>query len=216
MWGDALREDDVDPDPIAQFRRWYDEATDLPVAEPDAMIVATATPDGAPSARVVLLRGLDERGFVFYTSYESRKGKELAANARAAVLFHWPELDRQVRATGPVERVADDESDAYWHNRPRASRISAWASDQSAPIASRDALEARAADVEARFGGEDVPRPPVVGWLPRLTRRGRVLAAPRRPSPRPPPLHASVRRHVARRPPPALTPPSSNRHGTRL
>ena len=163
MSDDALREDDLDPDPIAQFRRWHDVAATRRVAEPDAMIVATATPEGAPSARVVLLRGLDRRGFVFYTNYDSRKGKELAVNARAAVLFHWPELHRQVRATGPVERVADDESDAYWQNRPRASRISAWASDQSEPIASRDQLEARAADVEERFGDEDVPRPPSWG-----------------------------------------------------
>jgi pyridoxamine 5'-phosphate oxidase len=157
---DELREQDVDADPIVQFRRWHDDAVTRPVPEPDAMVVSTADAEGRPSARVVLLRGLDDRGFVFYTGYGSRKGRELDANPRAAVLFHWPELHRQVRVTGPVERVSDAESDAYWHNRPRASRISAWASDQSAPIASRAELEQRAADVAARFAGDDVPRPP--------------------------------------------------------
>jgi pyridoxamine 5'-phosphate oxidase len=161
--GDELREDDLDADPIAQFRRWHEAATAHPVVEPDAMLVATAGADGAPSARVVLLRGLDERGFVFYTDYDSRKGRELAENARAALVFHWPEVHRQVRATGPVERVAEDESDAYWFNRPRPSRISAWASAQSEPIESRAALEARAADVAARFEGDDVPRPATWG-----------------------------------------------------
>jgi pyridoxamine 5'-phosphate oxidase len=161
--GDALREDDLAADPIAQFRRWHDAATAHPVAEPDAMVVATAGADGSPSARVVLLRGLDERGFVFYTNYDSRKGRELAANARAALLFHWPEVHRQVRATGAVERVGDDESDAYWFQRPRGSRISAWASEQSEPIESRAALEARADDVVARFEGGEVPRPPTWG-----------------------------------------------------
>jgi pyridoxamine 5'-phosphate oxidase len=155
-----LREEDVDPDPIVQFRRWHDEAVAHPVPEPDAMVVASADSTGSPSARVVLLRGLDERGFVFYTGYASRKGRELDANPRAAVLFHWPELHRQVRVTGRVARVTDEESDAYWHNRPRASRISAWASEQSAPIGSRAELERRAADVAARFDDDDVPRPP--------------------------------------------------------
>ena len=166
-----LREEDMDPDPIEQFRRWLDDAETRGVEAPDAMIVASATPDGRPSVRAVLLRGLDERGFAFYTNFESRKGRELDANPHAAVLFHWPELHRQVRATGGVERVSQPESEAYWNNRPRASRISAWASAQSEPIASREELEARAADAEARFrgGGEgvggdgDVPLPPFWG-----------------------------------------------------
>jgi len=154
-----LREEDVDPDPIEQFRRWYDDAGAQGVLAPDAMIVASATPDGRPSARAVLLRGFDDRGFAFYTNFESRKGRELDANPHAAILFHWPEVQRQVRATGLVERVSQSESEAYWNNRPRASRISAWASAQSDPIASREELEARAADAEARFGDGDVPLP---------------------------------------------------------
>jgi pyridoxamine 5'-phosphate oxidase len=158
-----LREQDVDPDPIEQFRRWYDDAEARGVLAPDAMIVASATPDGRPSARAVLLRGLDERGFAFYTNFESRKGRELDANPHAAILFHWPEVHRQVRATGRVERVSQAESEAYWRNRPRASRISAWASAQSETIASREELEARAAQTEARFGDGDVPLPPFWG-----------------------------------------------------
>ena len=144
-----LREEDIDADPIEQFQRWYDDAEARGVLAPDAMIVASATPDGRPSARVVLLRGLDERGFAFYTNFESRKGRELDANPHAAILFHWPEVHRQVRATGRVERVSQAESEAYWNNRPPASRISAWASAQSEPIASASELEARAAEAEA-------------------------------------------------------------------
>jgi len=158
-----LREDDVDPDPIRQFQRWYDDAEARGVLAPDAMVVGSATPDGRPSARVVLLRGFDERGFAFYTNFESRKGRELEANPSAAVLFHWPEVHRQGRATGRVERVAHAESVAYWDNRPRASRISAWASAQSEPIGSRAELEARAAAAEQRFGDGDVPLPPFWG-----------------------------------------------------
>jgi|SRR5436190_16056850 len=160
-----LREDDVDPDPIVQFGRWYQDAEARGVLQPDAMIVASATPDGRPSARAVLLRGLDERGFCFFTNFQSRKGRELDANPQAAVLFHWPEVQRQVRATGRVERVAQEESEAYWRNRPRASRVSAWASAQSEPIGSREELESRAADAETRFaeGDGDIPLPPFWG-----------------------------------------------------
>jgi pyridoxamine 5'-phosphate oxidase len=158
-----LREEDVDPDPIAQFRRWYDDAAAGGALQPDAMIVATATPDGRPSTRAVLLRGLDDRGFCFYTNFESRKARELATNPNAALLFHWPEVQRQVRATGRVERVAEEESEFYWANRPRASRISAWASAQSAPIGSREELEERADEVAARFAEGDVPLPPFWG-----------------------------------------------------
>jgi pyridoxamine 5'-phosphate oxidase len=156
-----LLEEDVDPDPIVQFGRWYQDAEAHGVLQPEAMIVATATPDGRPSARAVLLRGFDERGFRFFTNLRSRKGRELDANPHAAVLFHWPEVQRQVRATGSVERVSEEESDTYWHNRPRASRVSAWASAQSEPIGSREELEARAARIEERFAAADgdVPRP---------------------------------------------------------
>jgi pyridoxamine 5'-phosphate oxidase len=156
-----LHESDLDPDPFVQFTRWYDDAVEHRQLQPDAMIVATSTPDGRPSVRMVLLRGVDARGFCFYTNFESRKGHELAANPYAAIAFHWPEVLRQVRATGPVERVADAESDAYWYARPRASRISAWASAQS-EVGDRAELEARVVELEARFDDVDVPRPP--GW----------------------------------------------------
>jgi pyridoxamine 5'-phosphate oxidase len=154
-----LREDDVDRDAIAQFRRWYEDAERAGALQPDAMIVATATVDARPSARAVLLRGVDERGFSFFTNFGSRKGREIDANPQAAVLFHWPEVQRQVRATGRVERVGDEASDAYWVNRPRSSQISAWASRQSEPIASRAALEANADDMAARFAESEVPPP---------------------------------------------------------
>jgi pyridoxamine 5'-phosphate oxidase len=154
-----LHESDLDPDPFVQFERWYDDAVEHGQLQPDAMIVATSTPDGLPSVRMVLLRGVDERGFCFFTNLESRKGRELDANPRAAIAFHWPEVLRQVRATGAVERVGADEADAYWYSRPRPSRVSAWASAQSEVAPSRQALEARVAELEARFDGGDVPRP---------------------------------------------------------
>jgi pyridoxamine 5'-phosphate oxidase len=157
-----LREEDVDRDPFEQFTRWYDDAIAHHQPQPEAMVVATSTPDGVPSARVVLLRGVDARGFCFFTDYGSRKGHELAANPRAAIVFHWPEVLRQVRSTGTVERVSDAESDAYWYARPRASRISAWASNQSHRVERRAALEAQVDAVHARFGDGEVPRP--AGW----------------------------------------------------
>jgi len=154
-----LHEADVDPDPFVQFSRWYDDAVAHDQLQPDAMIVATSTPDGRPSVRLVLLRGVDERGFCFFTNFGSRKGRELDANPHAAIAFHWPEVLRQVRATGAVERVSDGDADAYWYSRPRPSRVSAWASAQSEVAVSREALEGAVADVEARFGDGDVPRP---------------------------------------------------------
>jgi pyridoxamine 5'-phosphate oxidase len=157
-----LDEGDLHADPFVQFERWYADAVDHGQLQPDAMVVATAAPDGRPSARAVLLRGVDERGFWFYTNFESRKGRELSANPQAAVVLHWPEVLRQVRATGDVERVSDDEADTYWFARPRASRISAWASAQSEEVESRSVLEARVEEVEARFGDGEVPRPS--GW----------------------------------------------------
>jgi pyridoxamine 5'-phosphate oxidase len=149
----------VEPEPMAQFARWYEAAVVATGARAAAMTVATATPDGRPSARVVLLRGFDARGLVFYTNYDSRKGGELAANAMAAAVLYWNELDAQVRVEGPVERVDADESDAYFAHRPYGHRIGAWASHQSAPVADRAALEAQVAAAEARYP-EDVPRPP--------------------------------------------------------
>jgi pyridoxamine 5'-phosphate oxidase len=152
----GLSENDLDPDPIRQFHAWHTAA-----GRPDAVALATASDDGAPSARMVLLKGVDERGFAFYTNYGSAKAADLAANPRAALLFHWLP-DRQVRVRGPVDRVGDEESDAYWRSRPRGSQLGAWASRQSEVIADRSVLEQRLAEVAARFPS-DVPRPPFWG-----------------------------------------------------
>ena len=119
----SLSEGELDPDPIRQFHRWFEEATLSEISEPNAMVLATASPDGRPSARIVLLRGYDERGFVFFTNYESRKGRELEANPHAALVFHWHDLERQVRVEGPVERISAEESDAYFQSRPAGSRL---------------------------------------------------------------------------------------------
>ncbi|MCU1456561.1 MAG: Pyridoxine/pyridoxamine 5-phosphate oxidase [Actinomycetia bacterium] len=158
--GPLLDERDVDPDAMAQFARWFDEALAAKVLEPDSMTVATATLDGRPSARVVALRGYDERGFVFYTNDESQKGQELAVNPIAALVFHWRELERQVRASGPVTRIDDDEARAYFAGRPLKSQIGAWASQQSVVLRDRAELEARVAAAAARFGDGEIPKPP--------------------------------------------------------
>ena len=147
-------------DPIAIFDAWLTEAGASEPNDPNAMALATADADGCPSVRMVLLKGHDARGFVFYTNRESRKAGELAANAHAALLFHWKSLRRQVRVEGEVTRVTDAESDAYFASRSRASQLGAWASDQSRPLDDRATFEARYADVDARFAGGDVPRPP--------------------------------------------------------
>jgi pyridoxamine 5'-phosphate oxidase len=152
----GLRAHEVDPDPLAQLRRWLQEAPEERIA------LATATKDGAPSLRMVLLKGADERGLAFYTSYESRKGRELEQNPRAALLLYWPDLGRQLRIEGAVARVADDESDAYWATRPPGSRVGAAASPQSAVIANRETLDELVADVRTRYG-DDPPRPPSWG-----------------------------------------------------
>ena len=146
-------------DPIAQFRAWFDAAAEAGVVFPETTTLATASAGGAPSARMVLLKGADEDGFVFYTGHESRKGRELAENPRAALVFYWQPLGRQVRVEGTVERVAPQESDAYFASRPRGSQLAAWASQQSRPLASREELEQRYAEVEAEYDGRDVPRP---------------------------------------------------------
>jgi pyridoxamine 5'-phosphate oxidase len=159
----GLREQDTSPDPMSQFRRWFDDAEAAGVLDRDAMVVATAGRDGDPSARVVLLRGVDERGFRFYTNFDSAKGRDLADRPRAALVFHWREQGRQVRARGTVTRLDDTESLEYWRQRPRASQLSAWASQQSDPIADRESLEAAAAALAARFDDEDVPLPPFWG-----------------------------------------------------
>ena len=154
----VLREGDVHPDPFVQFAHWYDEAVTAIGEDADHMVVATADLDGGPSARVVLLRGFDEKGFCFYTNYESRKGRELAVNPRAALLLHWTALHRQVRITGAVGRLDPSESERYWRNRPRASQLSAWASRQSETVPSRASLEAEVERLALRFG-DDVPPP---------------------------------------------------------
>ena len=159
----VLSEHEVDPDPLTQLARWYEEAAAAMGERADHLVVATATSDGAPSARFVLLRGLDADGLRFYTSYESQKGRELAENPRAAAVLHWVDLGRQARVTGGVTRLDGEQSYAYWHNRPRASRISAWASHQSEPVASRAELEAAARACDARYPGDDVPLPPFWG-----------------------------------------------------
>jgi pyridoxamine 5'-phosphate oxidase len=158
-----LREETVAPDPITQFRRWFDDALAAPsVAEPNAMTLATVDPSGAPTARTVLLKGCDECGFVFYTNYDSAKGRDLSARPRAALVFFWAALERQVRVTGAVAPTGADESDAYFASRPRGSQLGAWASRQSALAGGRAELEASLAETEARFAGGPVPRPP--GW----------------------------------------------------
>ena len=160
----ALDEADVFASPIAQFEKWLTEAIAAELPEPNAMTVATADAAGRPSARIVLIKGVDARGFVFYTNYASRKGVEIDANPHAALLFHWTELERQVRIEGRIERVSAAESDAYYLSRPLGSRIGAWASPQSEVIASREALEAAVAAREASLG-EAPPRPPHWGGL---------------------------------------------------
>ncbi len=152
-------EADGDPDPLRQFERWYREANEADAELPEAMALATATGDGRPSVRMVLLKGFDRRGFVFFSGYASRKARELRESPRAALLFYWHPLGRQVRIEGEVAPVSPDESAAYFTTRPRPSQLAAWASPQSEPIPGRDALEAAVREVAARFDGLDVPLP---------------------------------------------------------
>ncbi len=149
---------DVD-DPMRLFEAWMAEATQSESNDPNGMALATATPDGRPSVRMVLLKGVDERGFVFYTNFESRKGGELLANGHAALLFHWKSLRRQIRIEGAVEQVTDAEADAYFASRARVSRLGAAASDQSRPLPSRAAFERRVAELDARYPGDSLARP---------------------------------------------------------
>ncbi len=155
----SLDEADVASDPIRQFDKWFKEALDAQLPEPNTMTLATVDAEGRPSARIVLIKGVDERGFVFFTNYESRKGREIAHNPHAALLFYWIELERQVRIEGRVEKTSAAESDSYFASRPVGSRIGAWASEQSRVIADREVLETRERDFAARYG-ENPPRPP--------------------------------------------------------
>jgi pyridoxamine 5'-phosphate oxidase len=152
-----LRAEDLDPDPIEQFHAWFDAARTAGIAHPEAAAVATATPDGRPSCRMVLVKAVDARGFVFFTNYESRKGSELTANPRAALLFHWEAQERQVRVEGAVERTARDQSIIYAHSRSRQSQLSALASEQSRPVALREVLEARVAELAAAYPEGSLP-----------------------------------------------------------
>ena len=154
----SLSELDVASDPLRQFATWFEEARQAQLSEPNAMSVATVGADGRPSSRIVLLKGLDEGGFTWFTNYRSRKGQQLAGNPHAALLFHWMELERQVSIEGRIERVADAESDAYFDSRPLKSRLGAIASEQSRPIAYRQLLDTQFADAEQRYG-EQPPRP---------------------------------------------------------
>ena len=156
----GLAEKDLARDPFRQFEKWFAEAQAAKVPEPNAMVLASCTPDGRPSTRTVLLKALDGRGFVFYTNYESRKGRELAGNARASLLFPWIAMERQVMVEGTVSRVTREESDAYFHSRPRLSQLAAWASNQSSVIGDRALLESAMKALEKQYAGTDVPLPP--------------------------------------------------------
>jgi pyridoxamine 5'-phosphate oxidase len=158
-YGIPLLEDDLDGDPLRQFASWFGEAGTAGVREPQAAALATASADGVPSVRMVLVKAFDERGFVFFSDYASRKGRELAVNPRGALLFHWDPLGRQVRIEGPVERTSVEESAAYIRTRPRSSQVSALASPQSQTLQSREELERRVADLERRYADSELPIP---------------------------------------------------------
>lgn len=156
----GLSETDVYPNPFEQFRVWFDQALAAQLPEPNAMTIATATADGKPSARMVLLKDFDERGFVFYTNYESHKGQQLVANPWGAIVFWWAELERQVRIEGRVEKVPPEESDEYFNSRPKGSQLGAWASYQSQVVENREVLERRLEQLKEEYESKDVPRPP--------------------------------------------------------
>lgn len=157
---ESLTEADIDPNPFVQFQRWFDQAVAAELPEPNAMTVATATKDGIPAARIVLLKGFDDRGFVFFTNYNSDKGKALELNPQAALVFLWTELERQVRIVGDVEKTSEEESDGYFNSRPPGSRLGAWASNQSEIIPDRDVLEQNLDALKTEYEGREVPRPP--------------------------------------------------------
>jgi pyridoxamine 5'-phosphate oxidase len=162
---EGLSETEIDLNPFIQFKKWFDQALAAQLPEPNAMTIATAMPDGKPSARMVLLKDFDERGFVFFTNYNSRKGQELAENPQAALVFWWAELERQVRISGHVEKVAENESDKYFHSRPANSRLGAWVSNQSEVIESREVLEQRLQEFHSKYENQEIPRPPHWGGL---------------------------------------------------
>ena len=156
----GLSETDVHPNPFEQFKTWFDQAVAAQLPEPNAMTIATVTSDGKPSARIVLLKDYDERGFVFYTNYKSHKGQQLVENPWGAIAFWWAQLERQVRIEGRVEKVSPAESDAYFHSRPLGSQLGAWVSNQSQVIESREVLEQRLQKLKEEYDNKEVPRPP--------------------------------------------------------
>ncbi|MBO0933591.1 pyridoxamine 5'-phosphate oxidase [Fibrella aquatilis] len=156
----GLDKSDVSPNPFTQFQQWFDAALAAGVHEPNAMHLATLGPNGRPSGRIVLVKGVDERGFSFYTNYESRKGQELIGHPMASLTFFWPELERQIRLEGSVEKVSPEESDAYFNSRPRGSQIGAWVSHQSEVIPNRDTLTDRQHELEMQFAHQPISRPP--------------------------------------------------------
>src|SRR5436189_5778997 len=166
--GQGLRRSDLDPDPIKQFSNWFTAAIEVGIRDVNAMSLATAGPDAKPSVRILLLKGFDQDGFVFFSNYESCKGKQLEANPYAALAFYWIELDRQIRVSGKVNRTSREESQAYFHSRPAGSQLSAWASRQSEVLDGRRVLDARMAEMTERFGGKHIPLPPHWGGY-RLT-----------------------------------------------
>jgi pyridoxamine 5'-phosphate oxidase len=161
----GLSKTEIDPNPFIQFKKWFDQALAAQLPEPNAMTIATATPDGKPSARMVLLKDFDQRGFVFFTNYNSHKGQELTENPHAALVFWWAELERQVRIVGRVEKVSEQESDIYFHSRPANSRLGAWVSNQSEVIESREVLEQRLREFQNKYENQEIPRPPHWGGL---------------------------------------------------
>jgi pyridoxamine 5'-phosphate oxidase len=158
--GQGLRRQDLDPDPIKQFGNWFTAAIEAGIRDVNAMSLATATPDGNPSVRIVLLKGFDQDGFVFFTNYQSEKGKQLDANPRAALGFYWIELDRQIRVNGSAEKASREESEHYFHSRPLGSQLGAWASRQSEVIDGRRVLDARMAEMTERYRDQPIPLPP--------------------------------------------------------
>ena len=161
----GLSEIEVNANPFTQFQQWFDQALAAQLLEPNAMTVATATADGKPKARMVLLKDFDERGFVFYTNYNSQKGQELAENPQASLVFWWAELERQVRISGRVEKVSEKESDKYFNSRPLSSRLGAWASNQSEVIENREVLTRQLQELQTKYHNQDIKRPPHWGGL---------------------------------------------------
>lgn len=155
----GLREIDLNSDPVQQFKKWLEQAIEAQLPEPNAMTISTATTDGKPAARMVLLKDFDDRGFVFYTNYESHKGQQLTQNPQAALVFWWAELERQVRIEGQVTQVSSQESDEYFHSRPINSQLGAWVSNQSQEVACREVLEQRLAELQAKYAQQTIPRP---------------------------------------------------------